>query len=232
VKLEGSLSSFPPRELIDMVAYSSVTGVLNIYGPATAGQIFFRSGAVYHAAFGQARGIDALAELLELQRGEFSFVSDLLAQEESLRGGVASLLAAAERLAARWRQVRAYVPSLDLVPHHALGRELALRRVSPAHHALFAAMAGTSSLRTIAAQVGWAEIDVAEVAALFCVDGLIELRRVPAEPARSHHDGGGFQREGLFDRLLGRTSDVQRPEPEPQERAGEDAILRLLRDSR
>lgn len=232
MKLEGSIDTFPLRELIDMVVYSSVTGALNIYGPGAPGQLYFRDGVMYHVERGAARGADALAELLELRSASFSFVSDLATQDESLWGPLSYQLQNAEHAAARWRQIRPYVPDLERVPRLLVPRDGLQRRVSPAHHPVLAEIDGQRTLRQIAASLAWAAVDVAEVAMQLLLDGIIELLPgsappvAPAAPEATPQAG-----EGLFDRLL-HLSATHRPAADTTPRPlSEETILRLLRSS-
>jgi len=201
VKLEGSLDTFPLRELIDMVMYSSVTGVLNIYVLGEAGYLYFRDSVLYHAERGSSTGVQALAELLEPARGEFSFVSELVTAGDSLYGGVSMHLQTAERLAARWRQIRAYIPTLELIPQLVVAREAATRRLSPAHHAVLDAVDGRANLRQITDILGWAEVDVAEAAAQMSVDELIDLRK-PGQLGITPEGGARSGGEDLILRVL------------------------------
>jgi len=221
VKLEGTLDTFPLRELVEMIAYSSVTGVLNVYGPDSSGHLFFRDGQLYHADCGAQRGPDALVSMLEYERGQFAFVSDQTTGEETFWGGNDVHLHTAERLARRWRGVRAYVPTLALVPQLLIPREAALRRAGHSHLAMLEYTNGAASLYEIAAASGWGEIDVAEAFVQLALDGVVELRRAAAAPADvAGHEGR------LFDRLLARAGASHPPRPA----AGNDeAILRLLR---
>lgn len=237
MKLEGSLNTFPLRELIEMVVYSSVTGVLNIYGPGEVGHLFFRDSVLYHVERGPVEGIDALAELFELANANFSFVSEATCATQSLYGALSTHLQAAERLGARWRQIRAYIPTLDLVPQTLGARETLQRRVSPAHLDVLAAIDGQVNLRQIAAGLGWSPIDTAEVVAQLCVDGIVDLRpcqQVATQPG-PHVPHERPACEGLFDRILARTQpkdhdpETRRPVEQPQRVTPEDMILRLLR---
>lgn len=240
MKLEGSLDTFPIRELIDMVVYSSVTGVLNIYGPGEAGHLYFRDSVLYHVERRPAVGVDALAELIELARGNFSFVSDAVSDQESLYGPLVSQLQAAEQLAARWRQIRPYVPSLDMIPLLVVARDAAARRISPAVHTVLAAVDGKASLRQIAASLGWSEVDIAEAVAQMSLDGLVELQAIRrpgglTPGAHSAHDSG-HGGEGIFDRILARTArdpgdSAARTSESTQRSSSEDLILRMLRGS-
>lgn len=235
MKLEGSFDTFPLRELIDMVSYSSVTGALNIFGPGEQGQLYFRDGVLYHVVRGAARGVDALAELLELSQAQFTFVSDTALDEESLWGPLHHHLQSAERIATRWRQLRAYVPSLELVPLLTVARETALRRVGPAHHQILAAIDGQTTLRQIAASLGWAEIDVAEAAVQMTLDGLVDLRSQQAPTPSPCPEASPEDAQGVFDRIRSRAGIAPQRPPEvaplrvPDPRSPEDLILKLLR---
>jgi hypothetical protein len=221
VKLEGTLALFPLPELIEMVIYSSVTGVLNIYvGLELAGTLYFRDGVLYHVERDQAAGIQALAELLELNQANFAFVSDVTSETESLWGDLNQHLQSAGRLAARWRQLRAYVPSMDLIPLLLVDREAALRRIGPAHYAILPAIDGQANLRQIAASLGWAEIDLAEAIVQMSVDGMLELRSVrpaPTAPAAAEATLKPTRPQGgLFDRVRTQAAPKAKAAPKAQ----------------
>lgn len=237
MKLEGTLDTFPLRELIDMVVYSSVTGVLNIYGQGETGQLYFRCSALYHAAHGSSVGPTALAALFELSHASFSFVSEATAEVETLSGPVNSDMQAAERLAARWRAVRAYVPRLELIPRLLAPRETAWRRVSPAYHPALAAIDGQQDLRQLAAMLSWSEVDVAEAAAQMSLDGVIELRtRGTSLGLQGADQDAPPPPDGVFDRILARAparqgdSEPRLGEARPVAPRPEELILRLLRE--
>lgn len=240
MKLEGTLDTFPLRELIDMVIYSSVTGVLQIDGSGATGRLFFRDGALYHAERGGAQGVDALGELFELGSGSFSFASKAESATSTIGGPVSAHLEHAERLGVRWRQIRRYVPTLELYPVLIVSREAAVRRVSPHHYPLLDAIDGKTALRQLAAQCGWDGIDMAEAAAQMSLDGVIDLRRGPNLAPAGQLPQIAMQGEGLFDRLRGRAGIAPQPAApeagtppggEPPRGASEDLILQLLRGS-
>jgi hypothetical protein len=235
VKLEGSIETFSLRELIDMVVYSSVTGALTISGPGAQGRLYFRDGTLYHVERGPAQGVDALAELLELGTGTFTFASNLSAEAVSLWGGLSHHLQMAERMAARWRMVRPYIPHLDLTPMLLFARETALRRAGAAHQPVLLAIDGQASLRQLAADLGWAEIDLAEAVVQMTLDGLIDLRNQPRSETPQSDDTEAASSSGLFDRLLTRgspahriTAETELARPAAENRPPEDLILKLL----
>jgi hypothetical protein len=200
VKLEGTLNTIPLRELIDMIAYSSVTGVLNLYAEQSVGHLYFRDGHLYHCDFNSAAGVEALAGMLEVIQADFSFIGDVVSEQESLWGDMGYHVQMAERLAYRWQGVRAAIPSLDLVPILLVPFETALRRVGPSHHQVLDRIDGNHSLKAIVVDLGWAEIDLAEAIMQMLQDNLIELRHGAqlSLPVAQTLDP---PRNGLFDRL-------------------------------
>ncbi len=248
MKLEGTIEQFPLRELIEMVFYSSVTGVISIYGARGCGQIFFRDGQPYHADYGDLNGLAAVGAMFEELSAKFSFVSDTTCDDETLWGDPLDLVDQAERLAARWRVLRPHITSLAMVPRRLFSPEAVHYRVDPAHWSYFLAIDGQHTLEELATLLNCEPIDLCEAVVQLCKDGLIELRRSsvivpkaegpPATVPLSNHGG-------LFDRLLGALPSVTPPRaeggtnadaPQAQRAAGslvhsqkEEAILRLLR---
>ncbi|PDW02765.1 DUF4388 domain-containing protein [Candidatus Viridilinea mediisalina] len=251
MKLEGTIPLFPLHELIEMVVYSSVTGTLNVYGPGAPGTLYFRDGVLYHAERGSAEGMTALSELFEVTEAHFTFVSDVTTEAESLWGTLHEHLHTAQRLAARWRKLRAYIPHMDLIPLLLGSHEQLVHRVSPKHHTIFQALDQQSDLRQLAQKLGWAEIDVGEAIVQLCVDGLIELRptrQTTAQVESPTDDQKSPRTGGLFDRIRSRTpprpappppaaaattapqSTPEEPASEPKEaESPDDLILKLLR---
>jgi Domain of unknown function (DUF4388) len=230
VKLEGTLQTFPLRELIDMIIYSSVTGVLNLYDTESTGHIYVRDGHLYHADQYGLRGVDALAAMLELpSTTRFAFVSELTIDEESIWGDAEFHLQSAERTAVRWRHVRPIVRNMALVPRALLSPEVALNRAGPSLQPLLTIVDGRLSLHQIAAQLGWSDLDTAEAVARLRQAGVLELGEadhagepvlVADEPMR-HSDGG------LFSRLRAKMGRVAGVEAEPTR--GDELIFQILR---
>lgn len=235
MKLEGSLNAFPLRELVDMIVYSSVTGVLNIYAADLSGHLYFRDGHLYHVDAGAAdEGVDALAMLLERPQANFAFVSDPKIDRETLWGDHEQHLRMAERLAARWAQIRAIVPHLQLIPALLAPIEQVQRSVSPVHLPLLDLIDGRSTLLELARRLSWAPIEVAEAVAHLVEQRQAELRTadVVAAPATAPH-AEEKAAGGLFDRMRRQAGAGKRVEPEPQASAQapsvDDFVLRVLR---
>lgn len=116
MQLEGNLDTFPLRELIEMIMYSSVTGVLEVGAGNEIGQIFFSDGRPYHAAVGPRVGIEAIGVLFEQQDALFRFVADQVSPASTLWIDAWDMLDQGADLAAKWRHVRQRIPTLDFIP--------------------------------------------------------------------------------------------------------------------
>src|SRR3954470_20492267 len=116
VQLDGNLDKFPLRELIEMVVYSSVTGVLQLRAGSDIGQLFFRDGQPYHASAGERVGMDAIAAMFEERDSPFRFVADSTAAEVSIWLDPWEIIERGEEQARQWARVRQRIASLDLVP--------------------------------------------------------------------------------------------------------------------
>ncbi|NTV62454.1 MAG: DUF4388 domain-containing protein [Oscillochloris sp.] len=227
MKLEGTIDTIPLRELIDMIAYSSVTGALNLYASSATGHVYFRDGNLYHADFGDAAGLEALSRLFEISSANFSFVGDVTCEQETLWGDMDYHVRTAERLAQRWQHIRTHIPSLHLVPILIVPFETALRRVGTAQHQVLDRIDGQHSLKAIVDDLGWAEIDVAEAVAQMARENLVDLRDQTNSASTS---SGSGPCGSLFDRLIARSGDSPRqPMAESPRISSEEMVLRALR---
>lgn len=228
MKIEGTTDTIPLRELIEMISYSSVTGALNLYSDKhIAGHLYFRDGNLYHADFEGYSGVEALAQLFELSYASFSFVSDITSDEESLWGDMDYHVRIAERLAQRWQNIRAHIPSVSLIPVLIVPCEAAMRRLGPAYHQILDRINGQHTIHEIVSDLGWATIEVAEVIAQMRQDKLIDLRDAAVQTATP---AAGPTRTSLLDRLRSRGGDPPRPPgAEAQRISPEELILQVLR---
>lgn len=116
MKLEGSLTVFPLRELIEMVMYSSVTGVLEVHTSSGPGRLFFDDGRPYHAAWSTQSGIEAVHQLFLDPEASFLFVADVIADDETLWVDPIELLDGCEVHAQRILSTRHAIPGTHWIP--------------------------------------------------------------------------------------------------------------------
>lgn len=116
MQVEGTLDLFSLRELIEMIVYSSVTGVLEVRVTDDIAQIFFRDGLPYHAMAGEQIGFDAVCLMFEQRDAPFRFVAGKATMAETLWLDPWDLIERAQDHALHWASVRPRIPSLSWVP--------------------------------------------------------------------------------------------------------------------
>jgi hypothetical protein len=208
VQLDGTLSKFPLRELIEMIVYSSVAGVLELRIGDEVGQLFFNDGRPYHAAVGDSTGFDAVCRLFEVQDAMFRFVAGPVAGEESLWFDPWEMIERAHRQAELWSSVRPRIPNLAWVP--------ALRTAAGADHIhinettwpVLAAVDGRRSVAEIADDLGFAPLDVCVALVNLLDQSLITMMPARLAPLGGRSSSAQSDAEasrsgpGFFDRIL------------------------------
>lgn len=116
MQLDGFLSRFALRELLELSVTSLVSGAIEVHAPAGTHRIFFVEGQCVHATSPSASGFDALWPLFELSDAPFRFVAGLSARERTLHEPAAQLIDQAQELAMQWLTIRPYIPHLQVVP--------------------------------------------------------------------------------------------------------------------
>ena len=208
MQLDGTLSKFPLRELIEMIVYSSVAGVLELRVGDEVGQLFFNDGRPYHAVVGETTGFDAVCRMFEVPDAMFRFIAGPVASEENLWVDPWEMIERAHRQAELWATVRPRIPNLAWIP--------ALRTASGADHIhinettwpVLAAVDGRRSVAEIADDLGFAPLDVCVALVNLLDQSLITMmparlaplgaRSLPSQAnAESSRSGPGF-----LDRML------------------------------
>ncbi len=182
MQLDGNLDKFPLRELIEMVVYSSVTGVLELRAGADIGQIFFRDGQPYHAVAGQRAGMDAIAAMFEERDSPFRFVADRESEGSTLWVDPWELIERGEAQARQWAHIRTFIPNLECVP--------TLRGTPAANQIhiretlwpLLAAVDGRRNVIEIAKYLNLVQLDACVALAELVEQGLIDIHHSPAAP--------------------------------------------------
>jgi hypothetical protein len=210
VQLDGTLDKFPLRELIEMVVYSSVTGVLELRVGKEIGQIFFRDGQPYHAVVGEQIGIDAIALMFEQRNAPFRFVSDTESAASTLWQDPWEILDRSEQQASLWASVRPRIPSLECVPA-LVGNRAASVQIDETVWPVLALVDGQRSIAMIAKQLNLMPLDTCVVLLGLLDQGMITIRQPrPAalEPRPLPHDAASEPRRdrpassGFLERLL------------------------------
>jgi Domain of unknown function (DUF4388) len=185
VQLDGNLNKFPLRELIEMVVYSSVTGVLELRAGADIGQIYFRDGQPYHAVAGQRTGMDAIAVMFEEHDSPFRFVADREAEASTLWVDPWELIERGEAQARQWARVRAFMPNMDCVPLLCGAPAANQIHISETVWPVLSAVDGRRNVSEIATYLNLVLLDACVALADLVEQGLIEIHRPRVAPADS-----------------------------------------------
>lgn len=116
MQLEGFLSRFALRELLELSIISLVTGAIEVEAPAGTHRIFFVEGRCVHASAPDAQGFDALWPLFELNDAPFRFVAGHTTAERTITEPTPSIIDQAQALARQWSTIRPHIPHLDIIP--------------------------------------------------------------------------------------------------------------------
>lgn len=181
MQLEGTLDKFPLRELIEMVIYSSVTGVLELRVGAEIGRLFFRDGRPYHALSGERAGIDAVTAMFEERDAPFRFVADRDSAEMTLWMDPWEMLDRGEAQALKWAAVRQHIASVDCVPTLLGGPPSGQIQISESAWPVLAAVDGQRTIREIAEHLNWVLFDTCTALVSLMIGDLIALQ--PARPS-------------------------------------------------
>jgi len=254
VQLEGTLDKFSLRELIEMVTYSSVTGVLEVRVAAEIGQIFFRDGRPYHALAGQLTGIAATAAMFEERDAPFRFVADQESAESTLWQDSWEIIERSEEQAQKWLGVRGRIPSMDCIPALRDAPAIGQVQISEAAWPVLAAIDGQRTVQQIAEHLNLVLLDCC-LALVFLIDrGLITVQpprqqfRIPklkrlvlptaeATPEAEATEAGRASpnaSSGFLERLLAeaQANEQQRPELTDDETQDRKRVYRYVDDRR
>lgn len=224
VQLEGSLSQFPLRELIEMAVYSSVSGVLEVQVGADVGRIFFRDGLPQHAELSALQGIDAIGCMFAEHDALFRFLADNAPVTPTLWMDPWEIIDLAEHQAQTWTTVRPYVSALGAIPTLRMPVQRAQSLVGADLNPLLKMIDGQRSIPDIARDLEVAPIDVYVGIATLIQQKIVTLTQ-PQPPAGSTGDsqtniGIGDReekREGFFERLIARALEEERRKSEPRQ---------------
>lgn len=179
MQLDGTLDKFPLRELIEMVIYSSVTGVLKLRVGGGEGQIFFRDGRPYHAVAGDQSGVEAVGSMFEQRDAPFRFVADQVDEAVTLWIDPWDMMDHAQALATSWTYVRRRLPSVDHIPQLVGTPAENQIQINETVWPVLAAIDSQRSIREIAEHQNLVLLD-----ACLAITTLIEQRLVRLQPPR------------------------------------------------
>lgn len=229
MQLDGTLDQFPLRELIEMVVYSSVTGVLEVRVSDEVGQIFFRDGHPYHARAGVRGGFDAVLAMFEQHHAPFRFVADSTSDGETLWMDPWELIERGELQARLWAQVRPHIPNLTWVPSLCSTASAEHIHISEGAWPVLSSVDGQRSVAQIAEALNMMPLDTCVALVSLLEQGLVAIRQPRPgllEPRRLAPD---LQRDSaaptgdFFERLM---ANINLPDPHDQDPTDQETQIR------
>lgn len=226
MQLEGTLDKFPLHELIEMIVYSSVTGVLEVRVGDEMGRIFFRDGLPYHASAGDEIGFGAVCLIFEQRGAPFCFVASKEDITQTLWLDPWDMIERAKQQAQIWARVRPRIPSLNWVPSLCSNIGTEQIHISEGAWPVLSAVDGQRSVGAIAEAVSMAPLDVCVALVGLLEQGLITIKQprpAPLEPRPLASPAAG----GFFDRLIAGIPAHEKDPDRPIAETMNEAELRL-----
>lgn len=179
MQLEGLLSRFPLRELLDLCVTSLVNGAIEIETPTGTARLFFVEGQCVHAESPETTGFEAIWPLFELADAPFRFAAGLQTTQRSVVEPTTDVVARAQALVARWSRIRPYISDLKLVPTLAVPPEADQIRIYEEDWPVLSCVDGARTIEQIAQRAVLDPLEVCEALLRLRARGLVSLERKP-----------------------------------------------------
>jgi hypothetical protein len=214
VELEGTIGTFSLRELVEMVVYSSVTGVLEVGEGESAGRLFFRDGLPYDASCNALGGFDAAALLFNSTGLPFRFLAGTTSPHETLWMDPWELIERGEERARQWAHLQPYIPNVDWVPMLRPHTGSDHVHISEVTWPVLSAVDGQRSVTQIAEHLNLALVDTCQALAKLVEQKLL-IMHAPHSPAPEFATQvaeavPAQEASGFFERLIVRTLEEER----------------------
>ena len=205
--VDGTLDQFSLHELIEMIVYSSVAGVLEVGAGDKQAQIFFRDGLPYHATDGDYVGFEAVCLMFQRRADPFRFVVGEVCSDETLALDPWDLIERAEQNAQLWERVRPRIPSLNWVPMLCSNTSAEHIHISEGVWPVLSAVDGQRSVAVIAEFLTLSVLDVCLALISLLDQGLIMIKQ-PLPALLAPRPSSRLAADGFFERLIAGIPDL------------------------
>jgi hypothetical protein len=211
MQLEGSLETFPLRELIEMAVYSSVSGTLELFADQPIGRILFRDGLPCFATAGGFVGNDAIGLLFERRDASFRFEREDIRVEPNVWSDPWDLIERGEQHGRIWGKLRTIIRSVDLVPVLSPNTVSGSVQLNDSAWRVMSGINGERSIAMIADDLAMPLLDTCVGVALLQRQHMVTLREPdPARPVAdtalpAQPEADAAQSAGFFERFMART---------------------------
>jgi len=172
--LRGDLNQLSLPNIIQLLKSGGQTGKLDLSDGTNNGEIFLQQGNIVHAVAGVQIGEEAFYTLLSWLHGDFNFVSDIEAPDQTITTGTELLLIEGKKRIEMWTHIKNVIPSMQAIFNLSQGTTGAIN-LDPDEWKVLAQVNGVRTIIDIADSLGWEEFEAANVLAGLVKTGLLEI---------------------------------------------------------
>jgi hypothetical protein len=192
--LRGNLTQLPLLDILKLLSLGGQTGRLDLLDGANSGEIYLRDGNLVHAETSTQMGEAALYMLMGWLQGDFRFVPDVAASEDSVTTATEQLLLEGARQVEEWEDIKKVIPSTKVIFKLSPTGSASVVSLQPDEWQVLAQVNGARSVAEIAEALDRNEFTVAKVLYGLTTAGLLEMGEKPKAPPKPTVNGGFFAR--------------------------------------
>ena len=194
--LRGNLIQLPLLDILRLLSLRGQTGRLELENGSQTGEIYLVDGSLVHAVIGAQVGEAAIYTLMGWLQGDFNFVPDADAPEESLTTATEQILLEGSRRIEEWGDIKKVIPSTNVVFKFSTSGSPGSVNLQPSEWQVLSQVNGARSVAEIAEEMGQDEFTVAKVLYGLTSAGLLIEGEKPAAPPRATVNGNFFYYSG------------------------------------
>lgn len=173
---QGALKELPLPDIIQLVSVSGKTGMFELSGGGSRGEIYLKDGQIVHARVGDLAGEEAVYELAIWRDGEFVFTPGQSTPEQTIQKSNTNLLMEAARRIDEWQVLSKKVPSTRLVPVFTDQANTTSVSLTPQEWALICKIDERRSIEEVAIALGTSPFEVCKLIYGLVTSGLLGLK--------------------------------------------------------
>jgi hypothetical protein len=159
----GNLIQIPLLDILRLLSLRGQTGRLELENGSHHGEIYLIDGHLVHAVIDAQVGDAAIYTLMDWLQGDFNFVPDAAAPEESLTSNTEQLLLEGARRVKEWEDIKKVIPSTNVVFKLSTSGSPGEINLQPNEWQVLTQVNGARSVAEIAQEMGGDEFTVAKV---------------------------------------------------------------------
>lgn len=202
--LSGNLRKLPLMDILKLLSSGARTGRLDLQHKANSGEIYLREGKILHAVNGAQMGDVAVYTLMSWLEGDFKFVSDVEAQEESVTKKTEELLQKGAKQTEEWEKLKKIIPSTDVIFKLSSSGSASTVNLEPEDWLVLAQVDGARTVAEIAEALDRDEFTVAKVLYGLVKGALLEVGQKSKASPKAIINGASFEKlENEFIEVIG-----------------------------